>query len=365
MILRKLSIINYRNIKQAELNFSPKINCFIGANGEGKTNFLDAIYYLSFCKSSINSVDSQVIKHEEEFFMLQGDYLRDDQEDEVVYCGLRRKQKKHFKRNKKEYKRFSDHIGVIPLVMISPSDTSLILGASVERRNFVDKVISQLQPNYLTSLIRYNKALIQRNALLKNSIQMTHETSLLYEEIMGQEGDFIKKKRKQFIADFLPIFQNYYELISGGKELVDISYISYDDTMPLRDLLIESRQKDVFLGYSSKGIHRDDFDFLLSGFPIKKEGSQGQTKTFLIALKLAQYVFLKMGNNSKEPILLLDDLFDKLDAKRVENFISLVQKDTFGQLFVSDTNREHLDQIIKSMNCDYKIFTIQEGIIKE
>ena len=323
MILEKLSLINYKNIRAANLELSSKINCLIGQNGVGKTNVLDAIYFLSFCHSASNPIDSQVITHDEGFFLIEGTY----QEELCISCGMKRGTKKHFKRNKKEYKRLSEHIGLIPLVMISPSDTLLIEGGSEERRKLMDVVISQYDRSYIDAMNRYNKALLQRNTMLT------------------------------------PVFQRYYETISGNKEQVEMTYISHCQRGPLLEVIQRDRQKDRIMGFSLHGVHRDDLVFSLGGHPLKREGSQGQHKTFVIALKLAQFDFLKRTNNQTTPLLLLDDIFDKLDADRVEQIVKLVASDEFGQIFITDTNRDHLDQILSRTSHDYRIFHVENGNI--
>ena len=364
MILKRISILNYKNLEQAELEFSPKMNCFIGQNGMGKTNLLDAVYYLSFCKSATNPIDSQNIRHEGEFFVIQGFYETDQGEPEEVYCGLKRRQKKQFKRNKKEYNRLSDHIGFIPLVMVSPADAELIAGGSDGRRRFMDVVISQYDKEYLDALIRYNKALTQRNALLKSEQEFDEELMLVWEEVMASAGEVVFKKRSEFIAEFIPTFQSFYSYISQDKERVGLSYDSHARDASLLEVLKESRVRDRIMGYSLRGIHKDELNMLLGDFPIKREGSQGQNKTYLVALKLAQFDFLKR-TGSTVPLLLLDDIFDKLDASRVEQIVKLVAGDSFGQIFITDTNREHLDRILHKVGSDYKMFRVDQGTVAE
>lgn len=363
MILKRISILNYKNLEQAELDFSPKMNCFIGQNGMGKTNLLDAVYYLSFCKSATNPIDSQNVRHDQEFFVIQGFYETDGGESEEVYCGLKRRQKKQFKRNKKEYTRLSDHIGLIPLVMVSPADADLIAGGSEERRRFMDVVISQYDKEYLEALIRYNKALTQRNALLKADQEPDDELMSVWEEMMSAAGELVFKKRSEFIAEFIPTFQSFYSYISQDKEKVNLSYESHATQGDLMGQLKANRQRDRIMGYSLKGIHKDDLVMQLGEFPIKREGSQGQNKTYLIALKLAQFDFLKRTGSNTIPLLLLDDIFDKLDASRVEQIVKLVAGDSFGQIFITDTNREHLDKILKKIEGTYKVFSIEDGAV--
>ncbi len=365
MILKRLSIINYKNLEQVELSFSPKLNCFFGQNGMGKTNLLDAIYFLSFCKSAGNPIDSQNIRHEADFFMIQGFYETSDGTPEEIYCGMKRRQKKQFKRNKKEYTRLSDHIGFLPLVMVSPDDSELILGGSEERRRFMDVVISQYDKEYLDALIRYNKALTQRNTLLKSEQPVEEELFLIWEEMMAQAGEVVYQKREAFINEFIPIFQDFYSFISQNREQVGLTYHSHAQNASLMEVLKASRPKDLIMGYSLHGIHKDELSMTLADFPIKREGSQGQNKTYLVALKLAQFDFLKRAARGVQPLLLLDDIFDKLDAMRVEQIVKLVAGDRFGQIFISDTNREHLDNILQKLGGEHKMFKVLQGVVTE
>ena len=361
MILEHLSIINYKNIREATLDFSPKMNCFVGQNGEGKTNLLDAIYYLSFCRSAFNPIDSQVLNHDSDFFVLDACYRHDHGDEEWVYCGMKRGTKKHFKRNKKEYKRLSQHIGLIPLIFVSPSDTLLIEGGSEERRRLMDVVIAQFDTSYIDSLNAYNKALQQRNALLKMDEEPDPMLMDIWEQEMAQHGEALYHKRNAFIEEFIPVFQEIYSSISGNKETVALGYTSHCQRGPLLDVIRRDRAKDRAVGYSLHGIHRDDLEMLLGGYPIRREGSQGQNKTYTLALKLAQFDFLRRTASTTTPLLLLDDIFDKLDAQRVEQIISLVSGPQFGQIFITDTNREHLDRILKCGNFDYRLFAVKAG----
>ena len=362
MKIERISVINYKNIAQVELTFSPKMNCFFGNNGMGKTNLLDTLFYLSFCKSYSNLPDSQLILHEQDFCVLQGFYSLDGNPEEI-YCGMKRKHRKYFKRNKKTYEKLSDHISLLPLVMVSPADSDLIQGGSEDRRKFVDMVISQYDREYLQHLIAYNKALEQRNALLKT--EMPDETLLeIWEEQMVAHGEVVYGKRKEFLSKFLPIFKEFYQFICQDGEQVNMEYDSQLHHASLTDLLTQKRERDKLLGYSTQGIHKDDFSFLLGDYLMKKIGSQGQNKTYLIALKLAQFDFLVKAGTTL-PILLLDDIFDKLDAQRVEQIIKLVSGDKFGQIFITDTNRKYLDEILRKMNHDYKLFFVEQGNINE
>lgn len=364
MILRKLSILNYKNITEAQLDLSPKFNCLIGQNGVGKTNVLDAVYFLSFCRSAQTSVDSQVIRHSADFFMIEGTY-----DDFTISCSMKRGTKKVLKKDKKVYKRLSEHIGLIPLVMISPRDTILIDGGSEERRRLMDVVISQMDHDYLDALVRYNKALLQRNTLLKREDENPDtEVMDILEEQMAVEGETIYAKRKTFVDELTPLFQQFYDMISSGHEQVALSYTSHCQRGSLLEVIRRDRAKDRIMGYSLHGVHRDDLEILLDGHPMRREGSQGQQKTFVIALKLAQFDFLRRSSMAaysevNTPILLLDDIFDKLDAVRVEKIVELVSGERFGQIFITDTNREHLDQILQKGHFDYKLFHVKEGEI--
>lgn len=359
MILERLSIINYKNIEQADLDLSTKINCFLGNNGMGKTNLLDAIYYLSFCKSHSNSIDSQNILHNADFAVIQGWYQLNDKPEEF-FCSIRRNQKKQFKRNKKEYERLSDHIGLLPLVMVSPSDTDLINGGSEERRKFMNMVLSQFDREYLHSLIRYNKALQQRNALLKTDGYIDNTLLDLWDDQLVEEGQIIYNKRRAFIDKFIPTFQKFYDLICQSNEKVKLGYISDFEGSDFASLMKEKRKKDKIIGHTSVGIHKDDLDMQMEDYSIKRVGSQGQNKTYVVALKFAQFNFLKQVQDTT-PILLLDDIFDKLDSSRVEQIVKLVLSDDFGQIFVTDTNREHLDEILSHTNSNYHLYEVAKG----
>lgn len=364
MILENISIINYKNIKGVNLDLSPKINCLIGHNGVGKTNFLDAIYYLSFCRSANNPIDSQIIMHDENFFMLEGNYRTEQGDIENIYCGMKRGTKKHFKRNKKEYKRLSQHIGLVPLIYVSPSDSSLIEGGSEERRRLMDVVISQYDHSYIELLSNYNKALQQRNALLKMEEEPDSSLLDIWEQEMARNGELLFQKRLAFVDELVPVFQQIYQQISGQREIVSLRYISHCQRGPLQDVIQRDRFKDRAVGYSLHGVHRDDLEMLIGDFQMKREGSQGQNKTFVLALKLAQFDFLRRTSSTTTPLLLLDDIFDKLDAQRVESIVQLVSGDNFGQIFITDTNRDHLDKILSKSDGEYKIFTVEGGDIE-
>jgi DNA replication and repair protein RecF len=363
MILKKISILNYKNIKECSLQLSDKLNCFIGHNGEGKTNFLDAVYYLSFCRSAYNSIDSQIIKHGEDFFVVEGTYESEAGDSIDIYAGMKRGTKKHFKRDKKEYKRLSQHIGLIPLVFISPSDDMIIAGGSEERRHLMDVVISQYDVEYIEALSNYNKLLKQRNSLLKQEAEPDAALMDILEAQMGAEGEKIYRKRNAFIEEFMPVFQEIYTAISGGKEKVSLSYVSHCQRGDLFTVIKQDRFKDRAVCYSLHGVHRDDLEMLLDGYQMKREGSQGQNKTYVLALKLAQFNFLKRTVSHTTPLLLLDDIFDKLDASRVEQIVKLVSGDSYGQIFITDTNKDNLDKILSAGKSEYKLFNVENGEI--
>ena len=362
MILSGISLLNYRNLQEVEIEFSPGINCFIGSNGMGKTNLLDAVYYLSFCKSAVNASDSSNIMHDAPFFMLQGEYCSGSGIESLVSCGLKRGEKKQFRKDGKLYERLSDHIGTVPLVMVSPADSELIAGGSEERRRFMDVVISQYDKEYLQSLIRYNRDLQQRNALLRGEREPDADMMSLIEEMMAQEALSINKCRRDFIDELVPIFTRFHNAITGGSEPVSLNYRSHLNDGNLPDMLRASRSDDRRLGHTSKGVHRDELAMLLGGYPLRREGSQGQNKTFLVSLKLAQYDFLRT-KGGEMPLLLLDDIFDKLDSYRVEHIISLVSGDGFGQIFITDVNREHIDNILEHVTGEYRLFGVENGSV--
>lgn len=365
MILNRISIINFKNIASADIGLSPKLNCLIGANGVGKTNFLDAVYMLSFCKSAFNSIDSQLISHDADFMVVQGRYQTDAGDETEVYCGMKRGQKKHFKREKKEYRKLSEHLGFVPLVLVSPSDAALIDGASEERRKLMDVVVAQYDREYIAALQRYNKALQQRNALLRAEDEPDAGLLELLELQMGDFGEVVSRSRAAFVDQLVPVFQDIYRTISQGKEEVSLRYVSHCQRGPLYDVIRRDRMKDRAVGYSLHGIHRDDLEMLVGGYPLRREGSQGQSKTFVLALRLAQFAFLKAVGNGRVPLLLLDDIFDKLDASRVEQIVRLVSGDAYGQILITDTNREHLDKILSAAHCEYKLFVVENGFISE
>ena len=429
MYLDELHILNYKNIREAQLHFADKLNCFVGLNGQGKTNILDAIYLLSFTKSAYNAIDSLNITHGEEMAMVQGVYreetlsnseipsnsplkgedsslpLREGQggsksplkgdleglEPITITCGMKRGQKKQFRNGKKDYKRMVDHIGLLPLVMVSPQDGRLIEDGSDERRRFLDVVISQHNKEYLNRLNTYNVLLKQRNALLKEESDdplhlplqrgrvdtqpSTIETNLtpslgregwggssplleVYELQMVPQAEYIYRERSRFVEQFIPLFQEIYSELSGDAEQVSLRYISQLQDRDLAEAYVRTRERDRILGWTSQGIHKDEIEMLLGDYPLKRVGSQGQQKTYLLAMKLAQALYLG------KPILLLDDIFDKLDSERVARIVRLVNSDRFGQIFITDTDRQHLTDLLRPTP-EAKIFYVERGEIKE
>ena len=353
MWISTLNILNYRNIREASLEFAPKLNCFVGLNGQGKTNVLDAIYLLSFAKSSFTNQDSLNITHGEDLALVQGNYG-----EFTISCGIKRGQKKQFRRDKKDYPRLIDHIGLIPLVMISPSDQQLIDEGSDERRRFMDVVISQLDRKYLDYLTQYNALLKQRNALLKQYAEGPCPDDLLevLEWQMTPLAEYIFKARTEFFEAFEPYFAETYSKISGSAEVPQLRYVSQLQDRDLRGAYVKTRQRDLILGWTSQGIHKDELEMRLGEWPLKQVGSQGQQRTFVLALKLAQALYIG------KPILLLDDIFDRLDSERVERIVEMVQGEEFGQIFITDTDRQHLTEILKP-NEGAKIFHVENGCI--
>ncbi len=359
MHLEKITLVNYKNFESQVFEFEDKINCFVGDNGVGKTNVLDAIYYLSFAKSYFNPIAVQNIKHSEDFFVIEGNYQLNEKK-EIIVCSLKRGSKKVIKRNGKNYKKFSEHIGHLPLVIVSPADRDLIVDGSDTRRKFMDTVISQSDKFYLKTLISYNKVLSQRNALLKYfAANRTFDALNLkaYNEQLLKYGSEIYEKRKLFLSEFIPMFKKRYLEVASEKEQVDLRYKTQLEEGGLLDLFEQSVDRDRVLQYTSIGVHKDDLSFIIDNYPIKKFGSQGQQKSYLIALKLAQFDIIKAHSKVK-PILLLDDIFDKLDDFRVSQIVNLVNKDEFGQLFLSDTHRERTEEVVKKANQPYKIFEL-------
>jgi DNA replication and repair protein RecF len=366
MFLKSLSLVNFKNYQEFSGSFSPKINCFVGSNGSGKTNVLDAIHYLSFCKSYFNAIDSQNIRNNESFFVIQGAFEKHGDE-EVVYCGVKRNQKKIFKRNGKEYQKLSEHIGLFPLVMISPNDNELIWGVSEIRRKFIDSIISQYDKVYLESLISYQNAVKQRNSLLKHfSRTQSTDSSLLdiWDEQLVIYGTTIVNKRNEFLKTFIPLFNKYYSIISEEKEEVLLTYESSLDGRDFKTALLSSLSKDRVLEYTTVGPHKDDLDFQLNGFSLKKFASQGQQKSYLLALKLAQFQYIRERKNIK-PLLLLDDVYDKLDENRFNKLLELVRGNDFGQVFITDTHAERMMTLFGGSVDAVKIYEVENAQVKE
>src|ERR1035437_1178938 len=363
--LHKLSLVSFKNYAHAEVTFSPRFNCITGNNGEGKTNLLDAIHYLSFTKSYFNPIDSQNIFHDAPLFVIQGEFSVGDKQDEV-FCAQKKGERKQFKLNKKEYSRFAEHIGLFPVVMASPSDIELILGGSEIRRKFADSIISQYDRQYLEDIIAYTKVLLQRNAQLKQFSKKGNfdvESLRIWDVQLIELGNRVFKKRKEFSAELEPIFQKYYKLISGGKEKVEIAYQSQLGKGDFEALLNEAQEKDRVMEYSTVGVHKDDWEFRMENFPVKKFASQGQQKSYLLAVKLAQFEFVKQ-HRQIIPILMLDDTHDKLDDQRVKHLIELVSGKEFGQVFITDTSKERIQKLFKGLDVEMKIFKVKDGNIQ-
>lgn len=356
MYLNNLTLLNFKNYEHFEGSFSRKLNCFVGQNGIGKTNLLDAIHYLAFSKSYFNTVDSQNIKHNEAFFMIQGVFEKNNEMVELQ-CSVKRNQKKVFKRNQLEYEKLSDHIGFIPVVMISPADNELIYDSSEIRRKFIDSIISQYDRNYLDQLVQYTHVLKQRNALLRNFFEQNYfdkETLDIWTEQLIKYGSDIVKTRTDFLKEFQILFNKYYEFISLSNERVALNYLN-SVKVDFKKELENCLPKDRILNYTSVGPHKDDLEFVINGFPLKKFASQGQQKSFLLALKLGQYEFMK-GRKKIAPLLLLDDIYDKLDELRFNRLIELVGGEDFGQVFITDTHPERIHHLMKDKLVENKIY---------
>ncbi len=366
MYLSSLSLTNFKNYEELEFNFSNRINCIVGDNGAGKTNILDAVHYLSLTKSFFNNIDSLNIRHEADFFIIKGIFSLNGGE-ESISCSFQRQKQKILKRNGKDYSRLSDHVGRFPVVMISPSDSRLITEGGEERRKFMNKIISQFDPVYLDSILKYNKALQQRNRVLKsfNAGSPYDEQALrVWDMQLVRYGEYVHKTRKYLVETMIPVFQRHYAMISSGKETVKMGYRSALNDGDFAEALKESLKKDMYLEYTTVGVHRDDLILEMDGYPIKSVGSQGQQKSYLIALKLAKYDYIKCKSTIL-PILLLDDIFDKFDGNRVEQIIKIVMSDDFGQIFITDTHQERLSGILDSAGAKYKLFVIPRSVQNE
>lgn len=362
MWIKQLSVLNFKNYSDFLINFSPEVNAFSGENGAGKTNLLDAVHYLSLCKSYFNPIDSQQIMQGADFFMVQGTFQKGDETD-VVSCSLKRNQKKQFKRNKKEYSRLADHIGLFPLVMISPNDSIIVTEGSEERRKFIDNVISQTDSTYLDLLIQYNRVLQSRNELLKAKHALDADLLAVYNTQLMAPGNKIFEQRKEFMAAFTTLFNFHYEFLTRSAEPVSLSYESQLSKDGFENLLLQSYDRDRALERTTTGIHKDDLVFTINGMPLKKFGSQGQQKSFLIALKLAQYSYLAAKKGYK-PLLLLDDIFDKLDDRRIQRLMEMVSADDFGQIFITHTNAEKIKSVFQHIDCDLRTFDVNAGQVK-
>lgn len=359
MIIHQLSIHNFKNHESKDFEFSPQINCFVGNNGVGKTNILDALHYLSVGKSFLGNSDFQNIKENEDFFSIEAE-IQNDEKTDIIKILLPKEAKKIIKKNDKSYERISDHIGYLPSVIISPYDSNLISDSGESRRKFLDAMISQTNSEYLFNLIQYQKTLQQRNALLKyfaKNRTFDKDSLEIYDEPLVNFGTKIFEERKQFTEQLNPIIQEFYELISGGREKISVKYESHLLENNLLNLLHQNLEKDRVLTYTSKGIHKDDLIFEMNGNLLKKFGSQGQQKSFLISLKLAQIKRIK-ELTGKNPILLLDDIFDKLDDNRVSQLIELVNREKFGQMFITDTHRQRTENVVKHIDEESKVFEI-------
>jgi DNA replication and repair protein RecF len=364
MWLKNITLLNFKNYADASISFSKTVNAFVGNNGAGKTNLLDAIHYLCLCKGYFNPIDTQQIKTDEDLFLIQGDFDRKEKNEKIT-CGVKRNQKKQFKRNKKEYDKLANHIGLFPLVMISPYDTNIVMEGSEERRRFMDNVISQTDTHYLDELILYNRHLLNRNALLKQmAITRSYDPALLgiYNDQLVNSGIKIFAKRQQFMLDFIPMFDKYYHYLTDGNEVVGLQYQSQLVDNAFEHLLIQSIEKDKILERTTAGIHKDELIFTIAGMPLKKFGSQGQQKSFLIALKLAQYAYLQKHKGFK-PLLLLDDIFDKLDDDRMRKLMEMVSHRDFGQIFITDTGRERVLALFNRINVPVTLFEVNNGSV--
>ena len=358
MILDTLNIINFKNIAEEQISLSADVNCFVGDNGAGKTNILDAVHYLALAKSMHTLTDSQSVRHGEDSFLVDGRFRRDDGRVDQVVCGYTRRGGKTLKRNGKEYDKLSDHVGGFPIVVVSPADSALISDSAEERRRYINRLISQIDRGYLAQLIRYNTTLQERNKLLKTN--PAEDMLLIYDSMLSSSADTLFKRREEVIAQLRPMVDEYYALLSDQRESIDLEYRSDLQTAPLSELLLQSRRKDFVNEFTSVGVHRDDVHFTIGGYPLRKFGSQGQQKSFLIALKLAEYRLLAEHCGDR-PILLLDDLFDKLDMRRVAQLLRLVGGDMFGQIMITDCNKHRLQRTLSEAGVEYRLFHISQG----
>lgn len=361
MYLKKLVLINFKNIAQAEITLSERLNCFVGDNGAGKTNVLDAVYYLSMSKSALTMTDGQSVRHGEDFFVVEGTYAGDSGSNDTVNCSFLRRSGKVLKLNGKEYDRMADHVGRFPVVMVSPQDSVLITDAAEERRRYLNAFLSQLDRDYLASLMRYNAVLAERNRFLKSSSD--EQMLQIYDMQLADHAARIYERRRDIIDRMRPLVAEFYRRLSGDREQVEIEYRSELASASMGELLLASRERDIVNGFTTSGVHRDDMSLRIGGYPLRKYGSQGQQKSFLMSLKLAQYRILAEVCGER-PLLLLDDLFDKLDTSRVENLLTLVAGDDFGQIFITDCNRSRLETILSRAGEKYALFMVEGGDIR-
>ncbi|MDX1667444.1 MAG: DNA replication and repair protein RecF [Saprospiraceae bacterium] len=362
MHLGELSITHFKNYASQKLSFSEALNCFVGLNGMGKTNLLDAVHYLCMGKSLFGLNDRNIVKHGEDFFRLEGRFALDGKTERIVAKVIPGKQKE-IERNGVAYARLSEHVGLIPVVFMAPDDTLLVREGSEERRKFLDNTISQLNDRYLSALIQYNRLLNQRNSALKQfaeSRSFNADLLDIYDRQIIPHGQLIYRVRQSFMEAFRPVLREVYTLISGEREEADCRYRSKMHDKPLGELLTEAREKDRYLQRTTVGLHKDDLLFTLDGHPLKRFGSQGQLKSFVLSLKIAQYELLRR-EKSKRPLLLLDDIFDKLDRQRVGQLLQLLLRGSFGQIFLTDTDGERVEKIVAQMGMDYRIFQITDG----
>ena len=358
MRLDRLSIINFKNIESEDITLSSGINCFVGDNGAGKTNILDAVHCLAFARSMHTLTDAQCVRHGEEGFVVDGRFVRDDDRPEQVVCSYTRRGGKTLKRNGKEYDRLSEHVGSVPIVVVSPADTALISDSAEERRKYFNRFLSQIDRTYLAALMRYNAALQERNKLLKTA--PTEDILLIYDAMLSASADVIYAKRTEVIAEMKPLVAEFYAALSEEREETSLEYRSELQTASLSELLLASRQKDFVNEHTTSGVHRDDVHFTIGEHPLRKFGSQGQQKSFLVALKLAEYTLLARHAGAK-PILLLDDLFDKLDMRRVAQLLKLTGGDSFGQILITDCNKHRLQHTLSEAGVEYKLINIING----
>ncbi|MBG8554528.1 DNA replication/repair protein RecF [Hymenobacter guriensis] len=368
MTLDSLHLLFFKNYEEANLSFSPHINCFVGDNGSGKTNLLDAIHYLSLTKSAFTVADAQSIKQGEELFVVKGRFQASaEAKPETIQCSLRLGQKKAVTHDKQAYERVSDHIGRYPVVLISPYDTDLIRQGSEERRKYFDSLISQLDHEYLEALIRYTHALKQRNSLLKLAADRQagydRDYLLVLDEQLAPLGEQLVRRRQEFLTEFEPVFQRHYEQLADSREQVTLTYKSELPGADFLKLLRLQERRDLTLQRTTLGPHKDDFTFLMDELPVKSYGSQGQQKSFAIALKLAQFEVLALHKQHK-PLLLLDDIFDRLDEKRITRLMQLVANHTFGQIFLTDTHLERTDRVLASLSDDIRRFRVESGRVQ-